>query len=74
MNRIEFPRRPPTAEQQAAGLIDIAHGLQSQLERLSCDPSPWSCELMASNLEGARRAVLRLRECLISQSSPPEAA
>lgn len=59
-----------TASDMADGLPDIGDGLRSQLERLSRAPTPWECEAMASNLEGARRAVLRLREQLLREQSP----
>ena len=63
----------PTPQQQASALPDMAAGLVAQLETLARDPSPWACEQMAVNLEGARRAVLRLRESLLTEL-PPEAA
>lgn len=66
--------RGPTADQQAQMLPDMAAGLAAQLDTLSRDPSPWACEQMAVNLESARRAVLRLRESLQSEQSPPDAA
>lgn len=63
----------PSAAQHAAGLPDIGEGLLRQLESLSADPTPWSCEAMAANLDGARRAVLRLREALMLDRSPDAA-
>ena len=63
----------PSIDQQAAALPDIGQGLASQLETLSGDPTAWGCEQMAANLDGARRAVLRLREALMNHS-PPDAA
>jgi hypothetical protein len=63
-----------SATQQAAALPEIGRGLSAQLETLSADPTPWGCEVMASNLDGARRAVLRLREALMASSPPDEAA
>lgn len=64
----------PTTEQQATTLPDIGNGLSAQLESLSRDPTPWACEVMAANLEGARRAVLRLRESLMREQTPDSAA
>lgn len=64
----------PSAAAQAAALPDMAAGLQAQLENLSRDPTPWACEVMASNLEGARLAVMRLREALQRETTPPSAA
>lgn len=63
----------PTIDQQVAALPDIGRGLSAQLETLSGDPTAWGCEQMAANLDGARRAVLRLREALMNHS-PPDAA
>lgn len=65
--------RGPTTQQQATALADMGAGLHAQLETLARDPAPWACEQMAVNLEGARRAVLRLRESLLTEL-PPEAA
>lgn len=64
----------PSAEQQAAALPELGQGLSGQLETLSVDPTPWACETLAANLDGARRAVLRLREALMAESPPPDAA
>lgn|GEM_PF-4373548 len=49
----------------AADLLDLAEGLSAQLTALSADPSPDRCETVAANLDGARRAVLRLRAVLM---------
>lgn len=57
-----------TAEAQAAALPDIGDGLAAQMARLAMDPTPSACEVMAANLEGARQAVLRLRESLMSET------
>lgn len=46
-------------------LQDLVDGLQAQLIALSEDPSPQRCEAVACNLDGARRAVLRLRAQLV---------
>lgn len=58
----------PSAAAQAAALPDMADGLAGQLVTLSRDPEPWRCEQMALNLEGARLAVLRLRESLLAET------
>lgn len=63
----------PSAEAQAAALPDMGDGLAAQLAHLARDPNPAACEVMAANLEGARQAVLRLREALMA-SPPPDAA
>ena len=64
----------PSSDAQAQGLPDIGETLSAQLVNLSRDPTPWGCELMACNLEGARKACMRLREALIREQSPPDAA
>ncbi|UWX04620.1 hypothetical protein H1235_08015 [Pseudoxanthomonas sp. NC8] len=57
--------RPSTAS-QAAALVEVGEGLQRQLEDLSRDPTPERAEAVAANLAGAQRAVLRLREALLT--------
>ena len=56
-----------SAAEQANAMPDLGEGLMAQLVTLSMDPTPSRCEHMAANLEGARRAVLRLRERLIAE-------
>lgn len=56
-----------SAEQQAAGLPEIGDGLAAQLVALWRDPTPERCEAVAANLSGARMAVLRIREALLSE-------
>ena len=46
-------------------LQDLAEGLHAQLTNLMMDPSPERCETVAANLDGARRAILRLRASLM---------
>ncbi len=48
-----------------AHLQDMADGLQAQIITLSMDPTPAACETVAANLDGARRAILRLRAPLM---------
>ncbi len=64
----------PTAEQHAAGMPEIGDGLQTQLVELWRCPTVERCESVAANLMGARGAVLRLREALLREQSPPNAA
>lgn len=59
----------PTAQEQASALPEIGEGLSAQLYELHRDPTPERCERMASNLGGAQRAVLRLREALIREGT-----
>ena len=54
----------PSSATLAKALPDIGEGLSAQLVNLSRDPTPVRCELLAMNLEGARRSVLQLREVL----------
>lgn len=61
----------PTAEQQAEGMPEIGDGLQTQLVALWRDPTAERCEAVAANLQGARSAVLRLREALLREQGPP---
>lgn len=59
----------PTAAEQANAMSELGEGLMAQLVTLSMDPTPFRCEQMAANLEGAKRAVLRLRERLQSEDA-----
>ena len=59
----------PSSEAQVKALPDMAEGLQVQLERLSRSPTPAAREVMAGNLAGAQRAVLRLREALMREAA-----
>lgn len=45
-------------------LPDLGDGLQAQMQALHNAPSEAACELLARNLEGARRHVLRLAEAI----------
>lgn len=53
------------AEELARGLPDIGNTLHAQLDELSARPTPDGAEQLAINLDGARRAILRLRERLM---------
>lgn len=52
----------PSAAAQAKTMPEIGAALDAQLVALSMDPTPERCAEVAANLDGARRAVLRLRE------------
>lgn len=54
----------PPASAQAKGMPEIGAALDAQLVALSMDPTPERCEAVAANLEGAKRAVMRLREAV----------
>jgi|GEM_PF-3419659 len=43
-------------------LPDAGDGLAAQMAELARDATPVRCELLAMNLEGAKRTVLRLGE------------
>ncbi|PKM15396.1 MAG: hypothetical protein CVV12_08780 [Gammaproteobacteria bacterium HGW-Gammaproteobacteria-2] len=57
----------PTAAELADCLLNIGDGLQAQLDALHAHPTIEGCEQVASNLDGARRHVLRLRERLLAE-------
>lgn len=59
----------PSAAAQAKALPELGEGLMAHLIDLARDPTPVRAELMSVNLEGARRAVLRLREALVREGS-----
>ena len=59
----------PSVEDLRTGLPDMGDGLQAQLHELYARPSADAAERVAANLDGARRAVLRLRERIISEGS-----
>jgi hypothetical protein len=48
-------------------LPDVGDGLAAQCANLARDPTPHGCELLAANLNGAARFVLRLREGLLAE-------
>lgn len=52
----------PSADAQARTMLVIGAALDAQLVALSMDPTSERCAEVAANLDGARRAVLRLRE------------
>lgn len=62
-----------SAAAQAATLPDVGDALAGALVTLSRDPEPSRCELLAIQLDGARQAVLRLRESLLSELGPDAA-
>lgn len=57
----------PSAATLANTMPDMGEGLSTQCEALHRDPTVVGCEVLAANLEGARRAVLRLREALVRE-------
>lgn len=54
----------PSVEELRRSLPDIGDGLQAQLHELYASPDPTAAEQLAANLDGARRAVLRLAEAI----------
>lgn len=67
MNRSHLPPslQGPLSEELARSLPDIGETLHAQLDELSARPTADGAEQLAINLDGARRAVLRLRERLM---------
>jgi hypothetical protein len=57
------------AGELARSLPEIGEGLSAQLTELSFRPTPDGAEILAANLAGAHRAVLRLREALLREGS-----
>ena len=51
----------------ARHLPDVGDGLAAQCANLAKDPTPYGCELLAANLSGAARFVLRIREGLLAE-------
>ena len=54
---------------EACQMADIGEALRDQLHALASDPSPDRAADVAANLDGARRAVLRLREAVMAEGS-----
>lgn len=61
----------PDAGVSHSGLVNVADALQSQLIGLAEDPTVERCEAVAANLDGARRAVLRVQESLAAAQEVP---
>jgi len=64
MNAPIFQPDPEALRRQ---LPDLGDGLSAQCHELHTKPTAERCERLALNLEGARRAVLTLRERLIAE-------
>jgi hypothetical protein len=54
----------PSADELRRSLPEIGDGLQVQLHELYARPDPTAADQLAANLDGARRAVLRLAETI----------
>lgn len=48
-------------------MADVGDAIRDQLHALACDPSCERAANVAANLDGARRAVLRLREAMLAE-------
>lgn len=59
----------PSAEVLRRSLPEIGDGLQGQLHELSARPSAERAAQVAANLDGAYRAILRLREALLREGA-----
>lgn len=67
---LELRRRAcqePAIAAQARGMADVAVALDGQLTELSVRPSIERADQLITNLEGAKRAVMRLREALVRE-------
>lgn len=64
------PAYVPKLEDLRRQLPDLGDGLQAQCHELYAAPTPERCERLALNLEGARRAILTLRERLLTEGQP----
>lgn len=60
--------RRPAAEDLRRSLPEIGEHLQAAFHELALRPTADGAELLAIELGGAQRAVLRYRECLIAES------
>lgn len=59
----------PDADTLRRGLADIGEGIAAQMAALEAMATPERAERCAYNLDGARIAVLRLRESLIREGT-----
>lgn len=57
----------PSAEDLRRQLPDLSTGICNQLAELHARPRPDAAERLASNLDGARRLALALRERLMAE-------
>lgn len=57
----------PSAADLCRSLPEIGDGLQGMLYELSARPTVDGAEQLAANLDGARRACLRIREALLRE-------
>lgn len=57
----------PSAAVLASTMTDMGAALSAQCQSLHHYPTADACEVLAANLEGARRAVLRLKETLVRE-------
>lgn len=59
----------PPATALATTMTDMGEAISTQCQALHRDPTVEACEVLAANLDGARRAVLRLRDALVREGS-----
>ena len=57
----------PSAAALANTMTDMGEDLSAQCQALHRDSTVEACESLAANLDGARRAVLRLKESLVRE-------
>ncbi len=59
----------PSAEDLRRQLAELGDGLQAQLVELSMRPDPDRAEILARNLDGARRVCMLYRERLVAEGT-----
>lgn len=58
----------PTVRELTAPLSEVGSRLEARLNELAMRPTPDGAEILALQLEGVRRSVLKLREALIREA------
>ncbi len=58
----------PSSQELKRPLVEVGNRLQGQLHELAMRPTPDGAEMLALQLEGVRRSVLKLREALIREA------
>lgn len=64
----------PSSAELAALLPNAGDTLSAACADLARDPDVQRCEHLAANARGIERLALRLREALLRESEPPQAA
>lgn len=56
----------PPASDLISNLTDLGDGLAGQFAELQRSPTPPGCEQLATNLQGASRVLMRIRQGLLA--------